>query len=146
MGNQEEPLFALIIPSLASVLCWLEATLGAPLSEEDVQYIAKVSPAVTMAASMRAPFEEARSYADIDPESAWDQWQYLRKQIERQGVALSTAFPLPRAQLASDLRILRQIGTTSGLLKPEEVEHQLIVLADLADKYLSAFEGELKAK
>jgi len=142
----DEPLFAAIVPSLASIFYWAEATRGAPLVEEEVALITSQAPSMILPERFRDQLDKARSYADIDPEASWDQWQYLRSEIVRQGVAAGKAFPLPRSQLATDLNAIRLMVMGEGLHKPEVIDHQIAALSGVASNVLAVMEDYFAPK
>ena len=75
---QEAPLVLVFVPALVAVLKAAEDNKGAPLTQDEVIDIR--DHAVCMAVSFQTALEmEAeRGYADIAPETAWDDWCALR--------------------------------------------------------------------
>lgn len=105
-------LHAVPIPSLASLLFWIESRSGQPLRAEHVSYVAQQVPAASLPTITMDALTEARGYGDLDMAAAWEQYEFLRSRAQAQGVAMGDAFPTPRAQLAADMDALRRILPT----------------------------------
>ena len=76
----DEALVIVPIPPLVDVLRHHETHKGAPLTQAEVEEIAGGAVCMMMGKSRAAKLAEARGYADIDPASAWAEWQQLRSQ------------------------------------------------------------------
>lgn len=59
-----------------------ERAKGAPLTREEVEAIRDKLPCVALTPTQRAAVDERRQYDDIDPESAWEQWQIARLDLD----------------------------------------------------------------
>jgi hypothetical protein len=70
-----------ITPSLVALLSSHEQRLGRPLSREEVDTLARDAPAIALDARTIARMEQARGYADIEPERAWEQWLIVREAL-----------------------------------------------------------------
>ncbi len=79
--NTEE-LIPLFIPSLSATLLASERKKGSPLTKQEVINIRDNSPTIMTPRSMIKAMAEKRGYEDIDPESAWEEWQLLRKTLD----------------------------------------------------------------
>lgn len=134
----------LIIPSLASILGWVEAQTGTILGREVVQSLASQAPSMTLPESVAARLEKARGFEDLDPEAAFDQWVYLREQMQRQEIGVASAFPVPRDQLQSDLKILQQVLAETGNYEPAVIAHQVAALCDYASSWLTELERSVR--
>lgn len=73
-GN-EDPLVAVPIPPLVTLLVALEERKGAPLTQEEVLQTRDGAVCMTMRRSMAWRMAEQRGYRDFDPENVWDEWQ-----------------------------------------------------------------------
>lgn len=85
-GNQppseaDDPIIAVPIPPLVSILLHLEREKGAPLSEEEVWNARDGAICMTMHRSWRDQLAAQRGYPDVDMENAWSGWQAVRQSI-----------------------------------------------------------------
>lgn len=133
-----------IIPSLASILAWAEAESGAELEREDVELLASQAPSMTLPIHVASAFEQARGFADLDPEAAFDAWLCRREQTERQGVPVANALPAPRVQLQPDLKILQQLLTSTGEYPPAVIASQVAALFEYASNWLTELEQSFR--
>jgi len=68
------------VPALVEVLLFKEREKGSPLTEAEVVEIRDKAVCIALPLSERIAMDEARGYADLDPENAWEQWQEVRRQ------------------------------------------------------------------
>jgi acyl carrier protein len=73
-----------IVPSLAAVLALSEADAGRPLTQSEVLAIRDRSPAIALPLSVIEEMAESRGYSDIAPEHCWEQWQEMRKELQKE--------------------------------------------------------------
>lgn len=66
------------VPALVAILLAKEKEKGAPLTREEVEKITDKAECIAMPRDVRLELDESRGYQDIDPESAWEQWQEIR--------------------------------------------------------------------
>jgi hypothetical protein len=74
----DEPLFFVFMPSLVSILAGREQDKGSPLTPAEVLEIRDGGTCVMLPRSEAMKVFEERGYDDIDPESAWEEWQEVR--------------------------------------------------------------------
>ena len=77
MSNEEE-LFPVFVPSLASVLHNYQRQKGSPLTESEVVAIRDKCTVVMLLRSAAEQMAQRRGYEDIDPENCWHEWQKIR--------------------------------------------------------------------
>lgn len=75
----DEALLIIPIPALVAVLLAAENRKGAPLTEAEVLEIRDGAVCMAVPAYAAEKMAEARGYADIDPERAWEEWQAFRQ-------------------------------------------------------------------
>lgn len=85
MPNVETPsspedatLVSVPIPALVAVLVALEKHKGSELTEDEVLTARDKAVCMQMPFSVARRMEQARGYADIEPEDAWAEWQRFR--------------------------------------------------------------------
>lgn len=116
-------LHAVPIPSVASLLFWIESRSKAPLGPESVSFLVRHVPSISLPTTAMDDLAMTRGYSDIDIHAAWEQFEFLRARATAQGVEIGDAFPSPEAQLAKDLDALKRIVTEIDprhLLAPAE--------------------------
>ncbi len=77
----EDDLIFTPVPALVAVLLAKEKEKGEPLTREEVESIRDHAECIAMPRDVRAQVDETRGYRDIDPESAWEQWLEMRKDL-----------------------------------------------------------------
>jgi hypothetical protein len=80
----DEPLVPVFIPSLVAILRRAEVEHGSPLTREQVLAVRDACNVVMLPPGQAAMMAEQRGYDDIDPVLAWEQWQEIRQDFERQ--------------------------------------------------------------
>jgi len=80
--TQDEELAPLFIPSLSAILLAAEKEKGSPLSKEEVLNIRDNSNTIMTPKSLIESMAEERGY--IDPENCWNEWQILRKSLNKE--------------------------------------------------------------
>jgi hypothetical protein len=79
--EDHEPLVPTPIPALVVILLNKEKRKGSPLTEGEVIEIRDKAACIMLPLSEKRAMEEARGYADIDPEFAQPQWQEARREL-----------------------------------------------------------------
>jgi hypothetical protein len=69
------------IPSLSALLAEKEMKQGRPLSETEVKVIRDTATVTVMPPSDHNTHSSIRTYDDISPNNAWQEWQRLRKNL-----------------------------------------------------------------
>jgi hypothetical protein len=69
------------MPALGALLVRAEHLKGSPLTEAEVLAIRDKAHSVTVTAEQARGIDEARGYADLDPQNAWAEWQQLRSDL-----------------------------------------------------------------
>ncbi len=77
----EDDLIITPVPALVAVLLATEKEKMTPLTQAEVEDIALNAVCIAMPRLARQKLDEARGYADIDPEHAWEQGQQARQQL-----------------------------------------------------------------
>lgn len=70
------------MPSLVATLLNKERSKGAALTREEVEYIRDSIPCVALKPEDREAVDRRRGYDDIDPETAWEDWQIARIELD----------------------------------------------------------------
>ena len=82
----DDPLIPVFMPSLVVLLAHEERAKAAPLTREEVLAIRDRGVCVMLPQSMAMNVASQRRYDDINPESAWEDWQVVRDTLpEAQG-------------------------------------------------------------
>ena len=76
--SDDDDLSPVFMPALVALLIRAEQLNGAPLTRNQVIAIRDNAHCTMLPASAKASVEEARGYADIDPERCWEDWQVVR--------------------------------------------------------------------
>ena len=79
--SSENDLLPVFIPSLVALLIQAEELNGFPLTRNQVLAIRDNANCVMLPSSGKAEMEEERGYADIDPESCWEEWSIVRAKM-----------------------------------------------------------------
>ncbi|MFI4883285.1 MAG: hypothetical protein ACIAQU_11955 [Phycisphaerales bacterium JB064] len=111
------------IPSIASLLFWIESRCRAPLGPDTVSFLVRHVPSISLPTTAMDDLAKTRGYSDIDVHDAWAQFEFLRTRAVAQGAEMGSAIPSPQAQLAKDLVALERIMTEidpSDLLAPAQ--------------------------
>jgi len=74
----DDPLVAMPIPPLVTLLHARERETGAPLTEAEVLSIRDNAVSMMVHVSTARNMARERGYDDIDPENAWVEWQLIR--------------------------------------------------------------------
>lgn len=77
-GAEGEPLVIYPIPALVALLLNREKAKGGPLTEDEVIALRDGCVAMAVPRDVARTMNEARGYADIDPEDCWAEWQRIR--------------------------------------------------------------------
>jgi len=77
-GDSDDPLVAMPIPPLVTLLHAREQAKGAPLTETEVLSIRDNAASMMVRLSTARIMARDRGYDDIDPENAWVEWQLIR--------------------------------------------------------------------
>lgn len=75
LSNDDDPLIAVPIPPLVTLLVALEEQKGTPLTQEEVLKARDDAVCMTMPRSMAWKMAEQRGYRDFNPEDVWNEWQ-----------------------------------------------------------------------
>lgn len=118
------------VPSLASVLFWMEAASALPLARDDVEVASAIAPAMLLPATIARDLAQARGMADVDPAEAWAHFEYLRSRAIEQGVPMAQALPDPRAQLRTDLEFVERSAGEQAFVDADVLAHNLQLLRD----------------
>ena len=78
-GDEDEPIVAVPIPPLITILTALEDQKGAPLTEEEVLAARDGAVCMTMSASRARAMAKSRGYEDMNPENVWAEWIEFRR-------------------------------------------------------------------
>ena len=73
-SDENDELLIVPVPALVAVLIHLEREKGAPLTEAEVIAARDGAACIAMPRSAYQAVTDARGYADIDPERAWEDW------------------------------------------------------------------------
>lgn len=73
--GDEDPIIAVPIPPLVTLLVALEKQKGAPLAQEEVLKARDDAVCMTMRRSMAWKMAEQRGYRDFNPVDVWNEWQ-----------------------------------------------------------------------
>lgn len=76
-----EPLIAVFMPSLISLLIAAERRAGRPLERAQVEAIRDEAIVVAIPQSAVAPIVEGRGYDDIDPERCYEEYLRVRAEV-----------------------------------------------------------------
>jgi hypothetical protein len=76
-----EHLLIVPVPSLVATLLRAEQDKGSPLTEFEVLSITDNCPSIAMPVDVAAKVAAERGYDDIDPERAWEDWQFIRPSL-----------------------------------------------------------------
>jgi hypothetical protein len=79
----DEPLIPTFVPPLITLLVNAERQKGSPLEAGEVAAVRDRGVCMMLPKSEAIRLTQARGYADIDPEQAWDQWQIVRERIPK---------------------------------------------------------------
>lgn len=71
----DDPIIAVPIPPLVTLLIALEKQKGAPLAKEEVLAARDGAVCMTMRRSMAWQMAEQRGYRDFNPDDVWNEWQ-----------------------------------------------------------------------
>lgn len=82
--DADDPLVAVPIPPLLSLLEHQEMLKGAPLSEEEVLAIRDGAVCMVLRRSRAQHLADRRGFADIDPERPWQGWTQARRDARQQ--------------------------------------------------------------
>jgi hypothetical protein len=83
-----DPLIPVFIPALVVILTHEERAKGSPLTREEVLAIRDRGVCMMLRQSAASEMAAKRGYDDVDPESAWEEWQFVRVTLpENQGPA-----------------------------------------------------------
>ncbi len=74
----DDPLIPVFMPPLVILLAHNERNKGAPLTREEVLAVRDHGVRVMLHQSMEMKLASQRGYDDINPESAWEDWQAVR--------------------------------------------------------------------
>lgn len=85
MVEHDEPLVVTPVPALVDILLAMEREKGSRLTEAEVTETRDRAVCIMLPLSERAAMDEARGYADVDPEKAWEQWQAIRQHHSEDG-------------------------------------------------------------
>jgi hypothetical protein len=77
-GGENDPLVAMPIPPLVTLLHERERAKGAPLTEPEVLSIRDDAVSMMVRLSTARIMARDRGFDDIDPENAWVEWQLIR--------------------------------------------------------------------
>jgi hypothetical protein len=83
-ADAADPLVAVPIPPLLSLLEHQELLKGAPLSEEEVLAIRDGALCMVLHRSRARHLADRRGFADIDPERPWQAWTQIRRDSGQQ--------------------------------------------------------------
>lgn len=75
---EDGTLVSVPIPALVAVLVALERRKGSELTEDEVLAARDKAVRMQMPLSVAQRMEQARGYADINPEDVWTEWQRFR--------------------------------------------------------------------
>ncbi len=95
MSDPHDPLMPVPIPALAALLMALEERKQRPLTRLEVIIARDHCHCVMLPLSQKRAMDEARGYADVDPENVWESWsQFLATHKGEEGAADSSASTL----------------------------------------------------
>jgi hypothetical protein len=77
----EDPLVPVFMPALVVLLVDDERKKGSPLTRDEVIAIRDRGVCMMLKRSMAIEMAAKRGYDDIDPESAWEEWQVVRANL-----------------------------------------------------------------
>lgn len=75
----DDPVVAVPIPPLVTLLVALEKQKGAPLTEAEVLKARDGAVCMTMPRSGAWKMAEQRGYQDLNPETVWEEWQDFKR-------------------------------------------------------------------
>ncbi len=81
--RSSEGLIPVFIPSLISTLLNREDAQGEPLTKAEAIAIRDAAPCVMTPVDKVKAVEDARGYADIDPEDCWEGFLHYNRRLER---------------------------------------------------------------
>ncbi|MBA3845347.1 MAG: hypothetical protein H0X45_01755 [Planctomycetes bacterium] len=87
--DETEPLVAVFVPSLASLLIAEHDRLGRALDEDEVSAVRDAARITTMPLGLAIAQAKARGYRDIDPDRAYAEYLELRSVLRPDGAAPS---------------------------------------------------------
>jgi hypothetical protein len=76
--SREDELVPVFTPALVALLIRAEDLNGSPLTRNQVMAIRDNANCVMLPPAAKAEMEKERGYADIDPQTCWEDWLIVR--------------------------------------------------------------------